>query len=149
LQISAGQSDVFFQNGRSMDWRAVNRYLPYCALKVASKQEAVQPIHPDAFVVRKSYTERFFNLVRVDDALDVQPATFGSIMAGAAGLDHDGGMEYEVVATVMELSSEGQPDVTALICADWGVPQNASYITVYKIRRALGTFFKIELLSPD
>ncbi|RJQ67047.1 MAG: DUF4242 domain-containing protein [Desulfobacteraceae bacterium] len=108
--------------------------------EVASKRETPQPIHPDVFIVSKAYTERFFQQVHAPDESPVFPVAPGAAPAAWADVNPDGRMEYEVVAAVMELRSERQPEVTALICADWGLPQDTLHITVQKIRRALGTF---------
>jgi hypothetical protein len=56
-------------------------------------------------------------------------------------------MTYEVLATVMEIGSARQPEVRALTCASWTLPQGRSNLTVEQIRRALGAYVTLELKS--
>jgi hypothetical protein len=147
VHVPAGGNQLYFQNGRTMDWHEVNIYLPHCALKVASKQAAARPIHPDRFSVGRTYAERFFQRVHAPEKLPaLETAALGTFTV--TDLDRDTGFDYEVVAIVMELHSERQPEVSALICADWGLAQDTLHITVQKIRRALGPFFTIKTRQP-
>lgn len=144
VNVQAGQNEIYFQNGDTMPWYKVDIYLPYCALRISSKINAAQVIQPDEFTVTKSYQETFFQQVLAPDAGPVvRPAAF----IGMVDLDQGGNMEYQVVADVMKLSSERQPNVRALLCTDWGVPQNESHITLEKMRRALGNAITIDLQS--
>lgn len=147
LHIPAWQNRVYFQDGVAMDWRQVNIYRPHCALAVADKSETEQSISPDRFRVKTFRTERFFKQIRRQNRQlpPVLPAAFESRMASAAGWDRDGRMDYEVTAMVMDLESSRQPDVKAMTCADWGLPQDTMHITVKKMRRALGDVWRLEL----
>jgi len=146
VEVPAGRDQLYFQNGQTMDWHEVDIYLPHCALQVTSKQEVARPVQPDVFVVTDAYTERYFKQVRSPPTLipAIKPAAFGAMPLTAGGdFDADGGMDYEVVAVIMTLYSDHQPQVTSLACADWGLPQDTVHITVHKIRRALNGFFTI------
>ncbi|MBI5061943.1 MAG: hypothetical protein HZB87_00285 [Desulfatitalea sp.] len=149
LQVPAWQDQVYFQDGKTMSWRGVNIYLPYCTLKLAAKKDAEQGIRPDRFVVTKSYTELFFMQVRA-------PMPPGGITLAAAGwlpttqIDFEtrDGMDYKVVAAVMELRSDDQPEVLCMLCTDWGLPPERAHITIKKIRRALGAAMTLQLAPP-
>jgi hypothetical protein len=148
VAVPAGGDQIYFQNGRSMDWQKVDIHRPHCALRVASKWDADRPIHPDRFTLTRSHTERFFRRVQSPGLLPaVRMAAFDSGSVWAADFDRDGHMDYEVTAVVMELRSARQPQVREMICTDWGLPQDRLHITVQNIRRALGDFFTIHL--PD
>jgi hypothetical protein len=148
VAVPAGDDQLYFQNGRTMDWRRVDIYRPHCALKVDSKMDADRSIHPDRFTLTQSSTERFFRRVHSPGPHPgVRMAGFDPAITPAADFDRDGRMDYEVTAVVMELRSARQPQVREMICADWGLPQDRLHITVQNIRRALGDFFTIQL--PD
>ena len=139
VTIPAWQSEVYFQDGRAMPWSEVNIYLPHCALKAAAKAETARTIRPGTFTVKESHTESFFKQVEgTDRGPTVRPVAMHTRAGTVADLDEDDGMDYEVVAAVMQLSAADQPDVTAMICADWGLPQDMVHITVDKMRQALG-----------
>jgi hypothetical protein len=145
VEVPAGQNEVYFQNGKTMVWYKVDIYRPYCALKVYTQRETPQVIQPDAFTVKKSSQQTFFKQVRTpDDGPVIQPVGFNQ----TADLDQGGNMEYEVVADVMELHSDRQPQVTSLLCTDWGLPRTESHITLKKMRQALGAFIKIDIPPP-
>jgi hypothetical protein len=144
VEVPAGRDQLYFQNGRTMDWHEVDIYLPHCALQVSSKREATRPVQPDVFMVTDTYTERFFKQVRTPTLIPaIKPAAFGAMPLAGGDIDLDGGMDYEVVAVIMTLHSEHQPQVTSMTCADWGLPQDTVHITVHKIRRALDGFFTV------
>lgn len=145
VEVPSGQNEVYFQNGDTMAWYKVDIYLPYCALKVFARRETSQVIHPDEFTVQKSYQQTFFKQVQApDEAPVIQPVAF----AQNVDLDQGGNMGYQVVANVLELHSGHQPQVTSLLCTDWGLPPTESHITLKKMRQALGSFVKIEMPSP-
>ena len=118
------RKDMFFQKGKTSDYAAVNQWLPYCALSIDVKNKIPQIVKADRFVVQKVERKFLFQLA----AADVQ----------VAQLDPSGFQEWQVLATVMELSSDRQPGVVQLTCAAWGLPQDISNVTLNTIRQALG-----------
>jgi hypothetical protein len=149
LAIPAWQDQLYFQDGKTMSWRGVNIYIPHCTLKLATKKDTAQSIRPDTFVVKKSYTELFFQQVRTPlQEIGRQLASTGWAPISQVGFETREAMDYRVVAAVMELSSASQPEVVCMLCTDWGLPQERSHITVNKIRRALGTTMTLELAQP-
>ena len=136
LEIAPGQRSAYLQRGRLLPWYHVNQYAPYCALAVQAGQDVAQSVGPDEFVVR-NVSQRFLFTLALRKPRLVH-----------AAVDRDGnGMTYEVVATAMDLSSARQPEVRALTCAHWALPQGRSYLTVQDIRRALGSYFTLELAA--
>ena len=135
LEIAPGQRSAYLQQGKLLPWYHVNQYAPYCALALQAGRDVAQSVGPDEFVVRRVSQRFLFTLA-------LQQPRLAHVM------DRDGeGMTYEVVATVMELNSARQPEVRAFTCAHWGLPQGRSYLTVQDIRRALGSYFTLELAA--
>ena len=146
VEIAPGQHTAYLQQGKLLPWYHVNQYAPYCALALQASRDVAQSVSPGEFVIRK-VTQRFlFTLAAAPSA------QAGSALRQAqlthASRDRDGdGMTYEVVATVMDLHPGRQPEVRALTCANWGLPQGRSYLTVENIRRALGDYITLELAT--
>jgi hypothetical protein len=147
LTVPAGEGSVYFQRGRVVRWSEVNVYGTYCSLKLSTKSSAPQTISPDELVVRRVSEERRFRLTRSSPR--VQVAALGRIPVASIDTD-DSGFTYEVLATVMQLQSARQSDVTEMACADWSTPQGITPISVRKIRQTLGDWFDLRLapVSP-
>jgi hypothetical protein len=119
------QKDLFFQNGKVSDYAGVNKWHPYCALSVHAKTQVPQIVKADSFVVEKVGRQFLFQLAAADFQV--------------AQLDRGGGFQqWQVLATVMEISSDRQPGVVQMTCAAWGLPQDMSNVTLNTIRKALG-----------
>ncbi|MDH3638829.1 MAG: hypothetical protein OES09_10265 [Gammaproteobacteria bacterium] len=131
VTVSENRSRVFFQGGRAIELGKVDRYSAYCWLELASRKPAPQVVEPDRFVVRAVRREYRYQLA---DA-----ARF--IRVGQ--LDNGSGTDYLVVATILELYSSEQPDVLRLVCANWGLPQDRSNISIEVIRAVLDGFFTL------
>ncbi len=136
VTIPAGTEHVFFQRNRLMHIRDVNRYLPYCEIQVSTARSSPQTVDPDEFVIFKVYQLNKFQL-----------AQGRFIHAGTR--DDSPGNDFEVVATVMELYSERQPEVRRLLCAKHGLPQSMSFVTVRMIREQLAGYFELRLHMGD
>jgi len=137
VTIPENRSRVFFQNGRSMQLGAVDRYSAYCSLDVATRKAVAQTIDPGPFVVRQVRREYRYQLADAAGSIQV------------AQLDHGGDADYLVVATILELYSAKQPEVSALVCAHWGLPQDRSYISINVIRQVLGGFFDLRWQTAE
>ncbi|MBI5550097.1 MAG: hypothetical protein HY911_01225 [Desulfobacterales bacterium] len=149
LQMPAWQDQVYFQDGQTMSWGGVNIYMPHCTLKLTAKKETPQTIQADTFVVKKSYTELFFMQVQAPPqpgGIQLAAAAWGA--AAPIDFETNEAMDYKVMAAVMELHSEAQPEAICMICADWGLPPERAHITLNKIRRALGAVMTLELARP-
>ena len=133
LHLGPYQDRVYFQKGAAMTFSEVNAYLPYCAISMAQKRTVGFNIEPDVFRVKRVYQQALFDLALRQQYL--------------AGINRGNGMTYQVVATFMDLVSERQPDVEALICTRWGTPQGRSYLTLEDVHQSLGNIFTLELLQ--
>jgi hypothetical protein len=134
IDVPARADSAYFQRGQTLPWYDVNIYGTWCVLKLAGKRDVPRTIQADEFAVRKVSSERRYYL-----------GAAPGMRLVATDFDRDNGESYEVMATVMHLHSPRQPDVSQLVCADWGLPQGGSYLTIHKIRRTLGDFFRLEL----
>jgi hypothetical protein len=135
LDVPPFQHAAYLQQGRLLPWYDVNLHAPYCALGLQGNREAARSVDPGEFVVRRVSLQSLFMLAA------------GPLMRVARDRNDDG-MTYEVVATVMELSSGEQAEVRSLTCASWGLPQGRSYLTVEQIRGALGSYVTLNLAVP-
>lgn len=140
LTVPAKKNRLYFQHAQILAFEDVNEFQPYCALHLHTKKDVPQAINPDEFVVHKVFQEHLFHLAGFP---------IGSPIRLAQLEDRDGGMTYEVVATVMDLLSEGQPDVLRMTCAAWGLPQDISNLTIQKIRQSLGDIFTLQLANKS
>ncbi len=132
LEIPPYQHAAYLQEGRLLPWYEVNQYATYCAVGVQAPIEVPKRVSPDEFVVRRLSHPSLFMLAA------------GPQVQAAFGRDREG-MTYEVVATVMAIHSDRQPEVRTLTCASWGLPQGMTYVTVERIRRTLGAYMTLEL----
>jgi hypothetical protein len=133
LIVPAYQQDVFLQKGKAYDFSTVNKWLPYCAFSLYAQAKKPKVMAPDTFVVRKVSRQLLFQLAG-------RPVQVAGITDGS-----DGFQSWRVNAAVMELGSERQPDVVKLTCAAWGLPPDATYVTLAAIRGALGGVVSLHL----
>ena len=130
---------VFFQRGRVLArHHEVNRFQPWCVLRLDRSRDIEVRITPEEFAihdVRRQYLNRVALLGPIQVA---QRRTPGGTSAA-----------YEVVASLMELRSERQPDVANLACTRWRRPTNTFHVTIRNIRETLGDVFSLELASRD
>jgi hypothetical protein len=125
---------AYFQNGSALPWHDVNIYGSWCVLQLERKYPQASRVEPDAFTVTRVWNERRYYLGRAAAARPV-----------ALDLDRGDGQTYEVSATIMHLHAARPSPVSRLVCADWGLPQGGRFLTVSKIRRTLGEWFRLEL----
>ncbi len=141
VTIPADTDHVFFQDSKVKTVHEVNRYLPYCELQVSAARSAAQTIQPGEFVVFKVYQLRRNYLV--------QRGGFVRTGTGLTGMrdDADGSEDFELVVTVLELYSEQQPHVDRVLCAEWGLPQDMSFVTIRMIREQLAGYMDLKLYT--
>jgi hypothetical protein len=132
VTFPAYRKDMFFQNGKLSDYAAVNKWIAYCALSLHAQRQVSFTVKPDTFVAKKVSREYLFQLA-------------GAPLQVAAQLDHGGFQEWRVLATVIELSSDRQPEVAKMTCAQWGTPQDLSNVTLNGIRKSFGDFVQLEI----
>lgn len=129
LTISAKSSRTYFQFGRTRVFHEINQYRPYCELRMQTKGEGAQSVGPAEFIIQQVVREMRFT---VDGGL-IQLASDPEAT------------EWLVLATVMHLHSESEPNVISLACASWGLPQDMSHLTIRKIRATLGDIFTLKM----
>ncbi len=132
LFAHAHSRNVFLQKGAVLAFHDVNQYEPYCVFVLHTQKPSVQAIQPDSFIVTRVRQEYYYSLARAN-------VEVAQMMQG------EDGETWFVLATVMELQSPQQPDVTRLICAAWGLPQQRSNVTVRNIRGSIGDLVSLEL----
>ena len=132
VTFPAYRKDMFFQNGKVSDYAGANKWVAYCALSLHAQRHVSFTVKPDTFAAKKVSREYLFQLASVP-------------LQVAAQLDRDGFQEWRVLATVVELSSESQPEVTKMTCAQWGLPQDLSNVTLNGIRKSFGDFVQLEI----
>ena len=132
VTFPAYRKDMFFQNGKVSDYAGVNKWVAYCALSLHAQRHVSFTVKPDTFAAKKVSREYLFQLASVP-------------LQVAAQLDRDGFQEWRVLATVVELSSESQPEVTKMTCAQWGLPQDLSNVTLNGIRKSFGDFVQLDI----
>lgn len=141
ITIEPTLKSAYFQRGRMIPWHQVNEYGAYCALILERKRDVEQTVKPGKFMVQKVSNENLFTIAKAGNR-NLIPIAFKSRVAD---MRDSNGETYEVLATVMELRSDTQPEVRRLTCADWGIPQGMPFLTVETIRQSLGDFFSLKL----
>ena len=129
---------IYLQDGYQLSWIELEKQEPYCQFYVhRSREELRQPltIEPDTFVVE--YVFRRKDSVAVEG---MQVASEGEDVGGPW-------RAQRTMSTYMELSSEKQPKVTTLICAQWQDPYERNHVSVDEIIRSLGEI--AEFIPPD
>lgn len=137
---------LYFQDGRLPEWYDVNKYRPYCVLQMRSVSDRPRVIEPGEFVVTSVSPAHSFQLLEAPPGTQQYPAATDAARAGDDRAT-DRGDAYEIFGSAMRLTSTRQPDVTQLTCADWGSPQSGTSITVRKIRRAVGGYFRVRVVA--
>jgi hypothetical protein len=138
---------LYFQDGDLPAWYDVNKNRPYCILQVNSAIDRVRIIEPDEFVVTSITAAHSFQLFEAQPRGPEQVAAATGAGRRIDDREADRGDTREIFGSAMRLHSARQPDVTQLTCADWGLPQSGTHITVQKIRRALGGYFRLRVAS--
>ena len=142
ITIEPAQKSAYFQRGRKIPWYDVDKFSAYCALALERARDAEQTVKPGEFQVHRVFNETLFKIAK-SNPTGVTTVDFKQ--QRAQNMRDDGGMTYEVLATVMELRSNTQPEVRRMTCANWIVPQSRLSLTVEIIRRSLGDFFSLKL----
>lgn len=121
---------LFVQDGQVVERRDVGVVRPYCQFVLfRSREEMGGPItiQPDTFTVTRSFRQKDYAW-----ADGQQLAEFRSNAS---------------MTTIMELSSELQPEVSQLLCLRWGSVRFDSWVTIDEMRVTLKPIVEIELLT--
>lgn len=138
LPVAARSDRVYLQQGRNLPWYDVNEFRAYCALLLEDRADQARTIEPGRYTVRAVASRTLFQLARTS-----RPRAL-PVMRSDRDDSRD---DYRVLALVMKLAGP-DPQVQALACADWGIPQGGPRVTVRVIRAALGDRVALRLAEP-
>jgi hypothetical protein len=143
--IPGGSASVHIQDGETkpQQLNPVENYRPYCIIEVKHRLASTQTITPDTFEVTR--------VILDEEAVSLFPRLASLAMnSGAKGLYlGSGGHTAVVFATIMDLSSGNQPEVTRLICQQWDDPAIGVHLTVQEISQALNGLMILEGEFPS
>lgn len=120
---------VFIQYGRVVERGRVDVISPYCHFTVDRLgQDSLQPstLNPDTFTITRSHQGRSY------------ASSEGVQFSGRAGVDH-------TLSTVMELTSDRQPEVKRLTCSRWGMISDDGWLTIAEMKSTLSGLVDIVL----
>jgi hypothetical protein len=133
LTIPPYQHAIFIQNGNVSDFSGINQFDTYCAFSIHGKHDAQKHIQAGEYSVDYVYKELIF-----------QVASAASIINTSSKND-DNGFDWEAMATIMILSSQNNSRPLRLLCAEWGLPQDTSNLTISGIRRSFGKVISLTI----
>lgn len=133
LTIPPYQHAIFLQNGNVMHFQDLNKFDTYCALSMYGKHDAQKKIHAGEYSVESVYKELIFQVAKTKYTIKT------------SSKNDDNGFDWEAVATIMVLSSRGDSKPLRLLCADWGLPQDRSNLTISGIRKSFGTIVSLTI----
>jgi hypothetical protein len=144
VEIPPYQAGVYLQAGQVAP--GVNRYAPHCRFELTTVAERAQRVEPDRFLVRR--VSRPWGQTRAPtEPVHVAGVHIGiGVVFGVGGSRQDG-PGLAILRTVLDLSSERQPQVYRLTCEQWDDFARARHVTVREIREALGELFTLQI--PD
>jgi len=135
-QIPNEYARVYFQNGKQLLRRNIDRFIPYCSILMQDIREAGQPqqkIFPGRFYVSEVRESNDDNLGR----------TYVASLSRKY-IEPPSNVDYQLN---MRLNSSEQPGVRSLICVkniNTLIPLNRRYPNLSEIRIALGDLIEIE-----
>lgn len=125
LQARSG-ARLYIQDGRAMPRGDVKVQRPYCQFFLIRSQSEMGTsfvIRTEVFTVTRTYRQRD--------------------MAWAMGLQFAGLGSNATLTTIMELSSDTQPEVRELRCMRWGTINMDGYLTIAEMQTTLGGLVKL------
>ena len=127
---------VSIQYGRVMPRKQITRVDPHCQFFVYRSQEEMRDplvIQPDTFTVTRTFQRQHYAW-----AEGVQFAN--AFTSGDAD-------PTRYPTTIMELTSDQQPEVIDLRCAIWGTTFAEGYLTLNQMQAALGDLVKLQVAT--
>ncbi len=135
LIIPPYQHAIFLQDGNVSDFSGINKFDTYCAFSVYGKHDAQKHISAGEYSVDYIYKELIFQVARTASAINT------------SSKNDDNGFDWEAMATIMILSSPNGSRPLRLLCAEWGLPQDTSNLTISGIRRSFGNIVSLTIKS--
>lgn len=127
-----GGSRLHIQNGEVLARRDIGVLNPYCVFRMSrtgEEQNTPLVIEPGVFTVTRSFQELDF--------------------AWAEGLQFASRISNRSMTTIMELSSDTQPEVRQLNCIRWGDRRLDGYVTIPEMQATLGGLVSMTLADPS
>lgn len=124
---------VFLQDGKVLGFPGLNKYDTYCAFSVDGPADPRKTIASGTYVVDEVYQQLLFQVAQ---------ARSGFVKTGTR---NDGNEDWQVMATILKLSSAQTSMALKAVCATWGLPQDMHKLTVAGIRRSLGDVARLDL----
>ncbi|MDJ0958596.1 MAG: hypothetical protein QNI91_17140 [Arenicellales bacterium] len=138
-ELSAvGGARISIQYGRVMPRRQITLVDPHCQFYLYRSQEEMRDpvvVKPGVFTVKRTFQRRDYAW-----AEGLQLAFF------TASGDGD---PTRHPTTIMELSSDEQPEVKDLRCAIWGTTYIEGYLTIEQMQATLGDLVKLIVVTDS
>ncbi len=134
VTIAPNLARAYFQYGKQVSKKDIEKYQPHCYLLVSTLSEQEQIIKPDTFIVHR---------VGRDFIVSASQQHYASIAMNMFDVSL---VEY---VNIYHLSSERQPHVLSLNCLQWADTSDRLYLTVAEVRQSLGDYFTLRLAGID
>ena len=138
LAIPEQLARVYFQYGKVVPKKSINRYDPSCNLLSYVVLGQEQIIHPDEFKVLQVSNKT--ELVQAEPILLASNKVYG----GSLLRDRDGPMA-EVFYITLEIRSDKNPDIKRFECEAWRNLPLGKHLSLEEIQQALGNIIDIKL----
>lgn len=135
LTIPPYQHAIFIQHGTVSDFSGINKFDTYCAFSAYGKHDTQKHIPAGEYSVDYIYKELIFQVASTAYAINT------------SSKNSDSGFDWEAMATIMILSSPSVSRPLRLLCAEWGLPQDTSNLTISGIRKAFGNIVSLTIKS--
>lgn len=130
VNIAPNLARAYFQYGKPVNKKDIEKYQPHCYLLVSTLSEQEQLIRPDTFTVHR---------VERDFITSAGQQHYASLDMGIIDVSI---VEY---VNIYHLSSDAQPNVLSLNCLQWADSRDRLYLTVAEVRKTLGDYFTLQL----
>ncbi|MGB5396341.1 MAG: hypothetical protein WBN96_04280 [Gammaproteobacteria bacterium] len=134
IDIAPDQVAVHMQNGKLMEYSAMNHYQPHCKFEIYTMAETPRQVQPDSFLITR--------VVDNMEMTSLRPSTMAGLMTALDGPD------IVTYATYLYLSSAKQPDVFRMSCMHWEDISVRRYLSISEMRRAMGERFSLQIKQP-
>lgn len=134
VSIDANLARAYFQYGKQINKKHIEKYQPHCYLLLSTLSENEQLIQPDTFIINK---------VERDFIVSTDQQRYASI---GMNLFDTSLVEY---VNIYHLASNSQPNVLSLNCLQWSDSSDRLYLTIGEVRQALGQYFSLQLAGIE
>jgi hypothetical protein len=131
ITIPANQARRYFQNGRALLKKDIDKYYPHCSILMNTLVDYERVIKPAVFEIYKVVDEQNY----VQAPVHVASSLFYDI----------DGTAIIAYASLYYLRSAEEPDVRSLECAQWNDPLNVEYLSINEVKKSLGEYFSLQI----